>query len=592
MKGATMKRIGTLVLGLLFLLMGQLAFAQGKVQLKESGRSAGSVSSIDLNGITYVDVQATARKLGARVELFATSKQAKITSKGFFAILTGSLDEIIVNGKHVRISGPVEIRGGKLMAPVEVFLLPAFQLAINNLVEFRNATLIIERRFTVELTETVLEPQDNLLVFEAQKDFKFTAEQTSAHTVTVTLKNAVIKRDAYERLRTAYISSIEVRQTRADVQLRVILGDKGKAWSFTQEGRQFVFRVGATKAAPVLPAKNPVITAPAAPVITADEPAQLVPSVTDEEEETSADEEPAPQPQEEPEPAAQPQPQTPAQETAEEDDDEFEEMVLSGSHTPEDPAPTAPVTPQTQAPVIKAEPHPLAIKAHKKIRIVVDPGHGGKDPGAVRGKYREKDWNLAVGKELARLLEKGGFEVKITRNTDVFIALSERSRIANNFKADLFVSVHVNSTKDSKANGFQVYFRSEKATDREAAATAALENEAMQYEEVHYNFVDALLQSMAKNEYINESSKLAGYVKNSVYQQSGIGIAVAQKNAIRHANFYVLKGVQSPSILIEMGFISSPKDRAKLAQSSVQKKMAQGIYNGIVDYSKKEGWMK
>ena len=210
----------------------------------------------------------------------------------------------------------------------------------------------------------------------------------------------------------------------------------------------------------------------------------------------------------------------------------------------------------------------------------------------MRGKYREKDWNLAVGKELARLLEKGGFEVKITRNTDVFIALSERSRIANNFKADLFVSVHVNSTKDSKANGFQVYFRSEKATDREAAATAALENEAMQYEEVHYNFVDALLQSMAKNEYINESSKLAGYVKNSVYQQSGIGIAVAQKNAIRQANFYVLKGVQSPAILVEMGFISSPKDRAKLAQSSVQKKMAQGIYNGIVDYSKKEGWMK
>ena len=287
-----------------------------------------------------------------------------------------------------------------------------------------------------------------------------------------------------------------------------------------------------------------------------------------------------------------PQPQTSAPEAAEEDDDEFEEMVLSGSHTPADPAPTAPVTPQTQAPIIKAEPHPLAIKAHKKIRIVVDPGHGGKDPGAVRGKYREKDWNLSVGKELARLLEKGGFEVKITRNTDVFIALSERSRIANNFKADLFVSVHVNSTKDSKANGFQVYFRSEKATDREAAATAALENEAMQYEEVHYNFVDALLQSMAKNEYINESSKLAGYVKNSVYQQSGIGIAVAQKNAIRQANFYVLKGVQSPAILVEMGFISSPKDRAKLAQSSVQKKMAQGIYNGIVDYSKKEGWMK
>ena len=130
------------------------------------------------------------------------------------------------------------------------------------------------------------------------------------------------------------------------------------------------------------------------------------------------------------------------------------------------------------------------------------------------------------------------------------------------------------------------------ATDKEAAATAALENEAMQYEEVHYNFVDALLQSLAKNEYINESSKLAGYVKNAVYKQSGIGIAVDQKNCIRQANFYVLKGVQSPAILVEMGFISSSKDRARLSQSAVQKKMAQGIYNGIVNYAKTEGWLK
>ena len=135
-----------------------------------------------------------------------------------------------------------------------------------------------------------------------------------------------------------------------------------------------------------------------------------------------------------------------------------------------------------------------------------------------------------------------------------------------------------------------MYFRSEKATDKEADETAALENEALQYEEVHYNFVDALLQSLAKNEYINESSKLAGYIKKAVYKQPGIGIAV-DGNAIRQANFYVLKGVQCPSVLVEMGFISSPKDRARLSQSAVQKKMAQGIYNGIVSYAKQEGWI-
>lgn len=581
-----MKRVWTLILSAVLFLVPGVLFAQGHVYIEQEGRLAGVVSSIELNGITYVEVQRTARKLGAQVELFATSKQAKITTKGFFAILTASLNEVIVNGKHIPLPGEVVIRGGQLMAPVEVFLLPSFQLAVNRYIDFENNTLIVERRYNVELEEPVLNTTDNLLVFDTQKEVAYTVTQPNAHTVLVTFKDVTLKRDAYKRLRTDYIASAQVRQTRGDGELKVILGSKANDWSFTptEDGR-LVFRAGAAKAEPKLPAKSsskkPVV---AGPVIKA-EPAPL--SIT----------------------AAEDSAQISAPSVLAEDD--FEEMVLdSMDETPVVTTPvaqqktssTAPIAaaaaaaataaPVAITPVIKAEPHPLSITAHKKIRIVVDPGHGGKDAGAVRGKYREKDWNLAVGNELARLLKKGNFEVKITRSTDVFIALSERSRMANDFKADLFVSVHVNATKNSQAHGFQVYFRSEKATDKEAAATAELENEAMQYEEVHYNFVDALLQSLAKNEYINESSKLAGYVKNSVYKQPGIGIAVDQKNAIRQANFYVLKGVQSPSILVEMGFISSPKDRAKLSQAAVQKKMAQGIYNGILNYAKQEGWLK
>ena len=223
---------------------------------------------------------------------------------------------------------------------------------------------------------------------------------------------------------------------------------------------------------------------------------------------------------------------------------------------------------------------------------MVDPGHGGKDPGAVRSRYHEKNWNLDVSKELVRLLKKGGFEVKMTREDDTFISLSGRSKASNTFKADLFVSIHTNASKNRQAHGFQVYFRSEKATDEEAEEVAALENEAMQYEEVHYNFVDALLQSLAKNEYINESSKVAGYVRNAVYKQPGIGIAVNQNSSVRQANFYVLKGVQSPAVLVEMGYISSTKDRERLSNATVRKRMAQGIYNGIYNYAKKEGWIK
>ena len=567
------------------MLLPLAAHAQGRVFIEEEGRPAGAVSSIELNGITYVEVQRTARKLGTQVELFATAKQAKITTKGFFAILTASLNEVIVNGKHVPIPGEVVIRGGQLMAPVDVFLLPSFQLAVNRYIDFKKDTLVVERRYNVELTEPVLNTSDNLLVFDTQKEVAFSTSQPNPHTILITLKDVTLKRDFYKRLRTDYIASAQVRQVRGDAEIKVILGDKAKDWSFTpaSDGR-LVFRAGAAKANPVLPTKSvPAAKVPAATntsVIKAEpEPLSIVASD---------------------EPVSMTSVGNPS--VLEEDD--FEEMVLDAmDETPVAATPvpqqepssapkglTAPVAAVT--PVIKSEPHPLAITAHKKMRIVVDPGHGGKDPGAVRGKYREKDWNLAVGNELAKLLKKGNFEVKSTRDTDVFIALSERSRIANNFKADLFVSVHVNSTQNAQANGFQVYFRSEKATDKEAAATAALENEAMQYEEVHYNFVDALLQSLAKNEYINESSKLAGYVKNAVYKQPGIGISVDQKNCIRQANFYVLKGVQSPAILVEMGFISSHKDRGRLSQSTVQKKMAQGIYNGIVNYAKQEGWIK
>ncbi len=574
-----MKRIRAILLSAFCLLWAGVLYAQGKVPVQVEGRASGSVSSIELNGLTYVNVQTTARKLGASVELFATSKQAKITTKGFFAILTASLNEIIVNGKNVSIPGEVVVRGGQLMAPVEVFLLEPFQLAVNRYISFEDGTLQVERRYTAELTPPVSNKDETLLVLDTQKDLHFTTQQTNAHTVIVTLQNAVLKRDTYKRLHTDYIASVDARQVRGNVQLKVILGSKARDWSFTpQPDNLLVFRAAATKGSPKLPAKS-------APVVIAKEtPSVLTEDQTDTplEKDVSAQEV-----------------KTEETHSPVVDEDDFEEMKLqaephpltisaAGEKTISAPAKPAPAA----IPVMKAEPNPLSISARKKMRIVVDPGHGGKDAGAVRGKYREKDWNLAVGKELARLLKKGNFEVKITRDTDTFIALSDRSKLANNFKADLFVSVHVNATKKSQANGFQVYFRSENPTDKEAAATAALENEAMQYEEVHYNFVDALLQSLAKNEYINESSKLAGYIKNAVYKQPGIGIAVSQNNSIRQANFYVLKGVQSPAVLVEMGFISSPKDRAKLAQSAVQKKMAQGIYNGIVNYAKQEGWLQ
>ncbi len=534
-------------------------FAAEKVNFIVSGRSKGSVAAVQSGGVTFVDLQKTARKFGAGVELFAQSKQAKISTKGFYAILTAPLAEIIVNAQPATLSAPVFIKGSKMMVPVEFFMLPEFQQAVDRYVQFKDGALYVERRFNLEFAEVQKNNADTLLVFNPRQSISYRAEQINKHTVTVTFENVVLKRDLHLRVRTDFVASMDVRQERnGNAVLKVILENKAKDWSFSETDGKLVFRAGAQKAAPVLAAAPQA--APQAVQETPKQPAKISlanekPSVLMEEENPLAISAVAPKPT---------------------------------AVRAENPAPAP-----KPAPVIKQEPNPVAVSsARKKMRIVVDPGHGGKDPGAVRGKYREKDWNLDVAKELARLLKKGGFEVKMTREKDTFIALSERSKIANQFKADLFVSVHTNASKNRNANGFQVYFRSEKATDKEAAEVAALENEAMQYEEVHYNFVDALLQSLAKNEYINESSKLAGYVRNAIYKQPGIGIAVNQNTSVRQANFYVLKGVNSPAILVEMGYISSNKDRGRLANGTVRDRTALGLYNGIRNYAKKEGWIE
>lgn len=544
-----LRLLGVVLLGILSCPVS----GQDKIPLLVSGKKQAMLSGRVQNAVTYVDLQKTARSLGLSVELFARSKQAKLTTRGFYAILTAPLKEFIINAQTAELPAPVQIDGGKMLVPVEFFLLPHVQKAVGKEISFSDGKLQVERPFDLERTENQVSAKENRLVFVPRGQVTWSSQAPNPHTVEVIFPNVTVKRDENFRFKTDFISSVSIRQDRADTKMNVILGKQGKYWTVEETDGKIYFRVGASKLAPIPSATAPV---PAPAAAAADTPLAVPSMVTDEIEEMPAQEEPV---------AASDAVSVPAGPTIQA---------------------TAPAVVMTAAPAATIS------SAHKKMRIVVDPGHGGKDPGALRSRVREKDLNLAVAKELYKLLKKGNFEVKITRENDTFIPLSDRSKVSNNFKADLFVSVHTNSSKNRNANGFEVYFRSEKATDKEAAETAALENEAMQYEEVHYNFVDALLQSLAKNEYINESSKLAGYVRNAVYKQPGIGIGVNKNSSVRQANFYVLKGVQSPAILVEMGYISSSKDRGRLTQSKVQKNMAQGIYNGIYNYAKQEGWIK
>lgn len=548
---------------LAFLLLNCLAVpalhAQGKADVFVFGKDKGSVSLLKANDADYLDVQKTVKKLGGNVELFAASKQIKASFKGFYAILTAGEASAIVNAETVKLSAPALAYRGKIYAPADFFTLPALQKTLDRQIAWSDGALYVERNFTLALEGKTQTPEGDVLLLRRQKGVSYKTEQVNKHTVRVTFAGAVLKRDLNWRLKDPFISSASISQKGSDAVLNIILGKNASHWSFDEEAGQLAFKASQGKLSAVTVPQQPVQT-PAAR-----------------------------------EPAAQPsaKPATPS--VTEEDFEDAEEMDLGG------PALTA-LTPTVIGPASSSAASKPVLKpgvptviaaapAKKKMRVVIDAGHGGKDPGAVRrGSAREKELNLAVAKHLYNYLKKQGFEVKLTRDDDTFISLSERPKIANNFKADLFVSVHTNASKRTAANGVEVYFRSEKATDKEAAEVAAFENEALQYEETHYNFVDALLQSLAKNEYMNESSKAAGHVRNAIYKEPGISIPVRQANSVRQANFYVLKGVSAPSILVEMGYISNPNDRKRLNTKAVQKRMGEGIGKGVEAYAKAEGW--
>lgn len=240
--------------------------------------------------------------------------------------------------------------------------------------------------------------------------------------------------------------------------------------------------------------------------------------------------------------------------------------------------PTAPETGKIVQKPSLAQQLSLGIK-----RIVVDPGHGGHDAGAVGYKgLKEKDVVLDIGKVLRDVLvERLGVEVVMTRDTDVFIPLEERTAIANTVGADLFISVHANASRNKKAGGIETYFLNF-ATDEDSMRLAATENATTTK---NISDLQAILNDLMLNSKINESSKLARYVQGSILDKVNGNGSRAKDRGVRQAPFYVLIGAQMPSILIETSFITNKEDARRLADQVFQKTIAKAIAGGIEKYS-------
>lgn len=220
----------------------------------------------------------------------------------------------------------------------------------------------------------------------------------------------------------------------------------------------------------------------------------------------------------------------------------------------------------------------------KKI-IVLDPGHGGKDPGAIgySGVY-EKHLTLAMAKELkAELERRGDYKVYLTRSTDIFIPLRERVKIARRHNADLFLSIHADSIRNRSTKGLSVYTLSETASDKEAAALAERENKAdviagLDFSDHSKEVADVLI-NLAQRETMNRSSEFAAFMVKEMKKSVKL-----VDNTHRFAGFAVLKAPDVPSVLLEMGYLSNRSEEQLLKQKSYRKKLATSAGRAIDNF--------
>lgn len=253
--------------------------------------------------------------------------------------------------------------------------------------------------------------------------------------------------------------------------------------------------------------------------------------------------------------------------------------------TPKAPAtpPQTPPPPQPAGPETERLPSLARQLGLDVTRIVIDPGHGGKDKGATGpGGVHEKHVTLAVAKELKTLIEeKLNCQVLLTRTKDRFVSLEERTAFANARKADLFISIHTNAHEDRNLTGTETYFLNF-SKDKDAARVAALENATSAK---RISDLEKILHDLMRNTKIKESSQLASAVQRQfVKHLRSVEQEKVRDLGVKQAPFCVLIGAEMPCVLIEMAFITNPKEEARLKDKEFQKELAKGIASGLDVY--------
>ncbi len=228
---------------------------------------------------------------------------------------------------------------------------------------------------------------------------------------------------------------------------------------------------------------------------------------------------------------------------------------------------------------------PLSKRSHKSELIVIDAGHGGHDSGAIAGGKREKDVVLQIAKRLEKQLKKRGHPVHMTRKKDRFLKLPQRTKIADKKNAVAFISIHANSVpkkKQNKVQGVETFFL-QKTRDAKSQRIAERENKSVLKGTTKLSR-SVILDSVLSGPKIVQSNKLAIDVQRRMMTNLRSRYRGVKDGGVRHAPFWVLVGASRPSILIEVGYISHPKERKRLFTPRYQELLAKGIAEGVDNY--------
>ncbi|MEK7215300.1 MAG: N-acetylmuramoyl-L-alanine amidase, partial [Chloroflexota bacterium] len=245
-------------------------------------------------------------------------------------------------------------------------------------------------------------------------------------------------------------------------------------------------------------------------------------------------------------------------------------------------SPTLPQAPAAPQPTSEGQQTLTRVLGLKVNRIVLDPGHGGHDTGTIGPNgFMEKDLALDVARRLGQLLKQRlGAEVVLTREDDTFVPLENRTALANEKQADLFLSLHANSSRDTGVRGVETLFLNF-TTDQEALELAAREN-ALSQKSVHE--LQDLVRTITRNEKIDESRELARELQSTLHKELRRADRQVRNRGVKQAPFVVLIGANMPSVLTEMAFLSNQRDEGFLKTSRGRQRLAQALFAGISNY--------